>query len=237
MKIRTLAIVLVAVPLLAYGSVKLYLNSRIDDLMTRLAEGPLRPVATLRWGDIETTLSGEASVHDIRLDLRRPADTITIERITYDTPNIWYLMRDLGDVQNNRVPSSLHLRTEGVRLDLYGELTEQLEQVINELNLDLAGVSKLCGGRLFMGPRELRDMGYDAVIFDADAGIDIDNITEEITWSLQLAVGPTRVRNTSRKRPVSPPPISPISGVSCQAPACARPTAAIWPIPVTSRSA
>jgi len=187
MKIRTLAIVLVAVPLLAYGSVKLYLNSRIDDLMTRLAEGPLRPVATLRWGDIETTLSGEASVHDIRLDLRRPADTITIERITYDTPNIWYLMRDLGDVQNNRVPSSLHLRTEGVRLDLYGELTEQLEQVINELNLDLAGVSKLCGGRLFMGPRELRDMGYDAVIFDADAGIDIDNITEEITWSLQLA--------------------------------------------------
>ncbi len=187
MKIRTLAIVLVAVPLLAYGSIKLYLHSRIDDLMTRLAEGPLRPVATLRWGDIETTLSGEASVHDIRLDLRRPADTITIESITYDTPNFWYLMRDLGDVQNNRVPASLHLRTEGIRLDLYGELTEQLEQVINELNLDLAGVSRLCGGRLFMGPRELRDMGYEAVVLDADAGFDIDDITEEFTWSVQLA--------------------------------------------------
>ncbi len=186
MKRRTLLAVLVALPLLAWGAVTLYLHARIDDGLQKLAR-LAAPVATLRWGAIETTLSGEASVHDVRIDLRRPADTLTIERITYDTPNMWFLLRDLGQVNNARIPDSLHLRVQGLRLDLYGDLTDRVEQVINGLNLDLAGVNKLCGGRLFIGPRELRDMGYEAIVIDADLGFDIDTITEELTWSLQLA--------------------------------------------------
>ncbi len=187
MKIRTLLIILIAVPLLAYGSVKLYLHAKVDDFMTHLAHHHLAPLATLRWGAIETSLTGEASVHDIRIDLRHPADTVTIEQLIYDTPNIWFLMRDLGEVNNARIPESQHLRVKGLRLDLYGYLTDQVEQLVNGMNLDLAGVNRLCGGRLFMGPRELRDMGYDAIVIDADLGFDIDTITEELTWSLQLA--------------------------------------------------
>ena len=187
MKIRTLLIILIAVPLLAYGSVKLYLHAKVDDFMTHLAQHHLAPLATLRWGAIETSLTGEASVHDIRIDLRHPPDTLTIERITYDTPNMWFLMRDLGEINNDRIPESLHLRMQGLRLDLYGDLTDQFEQLVNGVNLDLAGVNRLCGGRLFMGPRELRDMGYEAIVIDADLGFDIDTITEELTWSLQLA--------------------------------------------------
>lgn len=186
MKARTFILVLVGIPLLGWGAVKLYLHSRIDSGLEKLAR-QAAPVATLRWGAIETSLSGEASVHDIRIDLRRPPDTLTIRQVTYDTPNIWFLLRDLGKVNNARIPESLHLRVKGLRLDLYGNLTDRFEQFINNVNLDLSGVNRLCGGRLFMGPRELRDMGYEAIVLDGDLGFDIDTITEELTWSLQLA--------------------------------------------------
>ncbi|HID49306.1 MAG TPA: hypothetical protein EYP40_06820 [Chromatiales bacterium] len=185
MKIKYLLLAVVALPLVLFGIVKLYLNHQLNEFMDTVA-ARARPFVSVERGGVSTTLRGEASIHDIEIYITGTDDVVRIEKLTYDTPNLWYLLRDLGGVRNNRVPMSLHLNLKGLSMDLYGDLTDRMEDAINTLNLDLAGVNKLCGGRLFMGPREYRDMGYEQIIIDGNIGYEADAITEEITINMDL---------------------------------------------------
>lgn len=185
MKIKYLLLAIVALPLVLFGIVKLYLNYQLNEFMDTVA-ARARPFVSVERGGVSTTLSGEASIHNIEIYITGTDDVVRIEKLTYDTPNIWYLLRDLGGVRNNRAPLSLHLNLKGLSMDLYGDLTDRMEDAVNTLNLDLAGVNKLCGGRLFMGPREYRDMGYEEIVIDGDIGYEADAITEEITVNMDL---------------------------------------------------
>lgn len=186
MKLKYILLGIVLAPLLLYGIVKLYLNYQLNDFMDTLAKRG-RPFVSIKHGAVSTSLSGEASVHDVNIYISNTDDVVRIDQVTYNTPNIWYLLRDLGRVDNNKTPMSLHLNLKGLRMDLYGNLTDKMEDTINSLNLDLTGVNKLCGGRLFMGPREYRDMGYEEIIIDGDIGYDVDDITEEIAINMDLS--------------------------------------------------
>jgi hypothetical protein len=183
--IKKLLLVIVVAPLLLYGIVKLYLNYQLNEFMGQLAARG-KPFVTIKHGGVSTSLSGEASIHELEFYITGTDDVVRVEQVTYNTPNIWYLLRDLGQVDNNKAPESLHLTLTGLSMDLYGDLTDKMEDTINSLNLDLTGVNKLCGGRLFMGPREYRDMGYEEIIIDGDIGYDVDDITEEIAINMDL---------------------------------------------------
>jgi hypothetical protein len=185
MKLKYLLIGLVVAPLAAYGIIKSYLYFQLDGIMEHLAR-QVSPFARLEYKDVATSLDGEASVHGIRLTLRGLDDTIEIEKVSYGTPNIWYLLRDLGRVQNNRLPEKLTLGIRGLEMDLYGEITDRFEAAVNGLNLDLAGLTPLCGGRVFIGPREYRDMGYEAIVIDGKVGFEVDTIAETMLLHFDL---------------------------------------------------
>lgn len=185
MRLKYLLAGLIVAPLLAYGILKAYLYFQLDGIMTQLAR-QVSPFARLEYKDVATSLDGEASVHGIRLDLRGLGDTVEIEKVSYGTPNIWYLLRDLGQVRNNRLPEKLTLAIEGLSLDLYGEITDRFEAAVNGLNLDLAGLTPLCGGRVFIGPREYRDMGYEAIVIDGKIGFEVDPVVETMLLHFNL---------------------------------------------------
>lgn len=185
MKIKYLLLALVALPLVLFGIVKLYLDYQLNEFMDTIAARG-RPFVSIERGGVSTTLDGDASIHNVEIYITGTDDVVRIEQVTYDTPNMWYLLRDLGGVQNNKAPMSLHLKLKGLSMDLYGDLTDKMEDAVNTLNLDLAGVNKLCGGRLFMGPREYRDMGYEEIVIDGDIGYEADAITEEMTINMDL---------------------------------------------------
>ncbi len=185
MRLKYILIGLLVAPLAAYGIVKSYLYFQLDGIMEHLAR-QVSPFARLEYKDVATSLDGEASVHGIRLTLRGLDDTIEIEKVSYGTPNIWYLLRDLGQVRNNRLPEKLTLGIRGLEMDLYGEITDRFEAAVNGLNLDLAGLTPLCGGRVFIGPREYRDMGYEAIVIDGKVGFKVDTIAETMLLHFDL---------------------------------------------------
>lgn len=185
--LKFILVVFVVAPLLLYGAVKVYLYYQLSEYMDRVSARS-NPFVNLEYGDVSTSLSGEASVHDLRILVMGTDDVVEINKVTYNTPNIWYLLRDLGEIDNNQVPMSLHLSIQGLSMDLYGDLTDKMEDAINNINLDLIGVNTLCGGRLFIGPREYRDMGYDEIVVDGDIGYDADSITQEIALNMDFTV-------------------------------------------------
>ena len=158
---------------LAYGGIKAYMYYSLKSEMDQLAR-QFSLFGQLEYGGLSTSLAGSLSVHDLSLRVHGMDDEVRVKTIRYQTPNLWYLLQDSKQFEKGRIPERLSLGIEGLTLDLFGEFTDRLEEVISELNFQLQGVNPLCGGRLFFGPSELRDMGYEEISGDLHIGYRFD---------------------------------------------------------------
>jgi hypothetical protein len=68
----------------------------------------------------------------------------------------------------------MRLEIIGMNMDLFGNITENLEETINIANAKLKGVNPLCGGKVYFGPREYREMGYEEVTIDSSVHYTFD---------------------------------------------------------------
>jgi hypothetical protein len=125
-------------------------------------------------------VKGSLAVEDISIRIHGMDDELRIKAVRYQTPNLLYLVQANKQFEQGRIPESLSLSVEGLNIDLFGEFTDRLEQMVNEMNFQLHGVNPLCGGRLFFGPRELRDMGYEEIRGDMQIGYYYDAANAQI---------------------------------------------------------
>ena len=173
---------------LAYGGTKAYMYYSLKNKMDQLAQ-QFSLFGQLEYGGLTTSVKGSLAVEDISIRIHGMDDELRIKTVRYQTPNLLYLVQANKQFEQGRIPESLSLSVEGLNIDLFGEFTDRLEQMVNEMNFQLHGVNPLCGGRLFFGPRELRDMGYEEIRGDMQIGYYYDaanaQIIVDITSSTQ----------------------------------------------------
>jgi hypothetical protein len=158
---------------LAYAGIKAYLYYSLKSEMDQLAR-QFSLFGQLEYGSLSSSISGSLSVHDLKLRVHDMDDEARIKTIRYQTPNLWYLLQDRKQVEKGRIPERLNLDIEDLSLNLFGEFTDRLEEAISQLNLQLHGINPLCGGRVYFGPSELRDMGYEEVTANIHIGYRFD---------------------------------------------------------------
>ena len=172
-KLKFFLLGLLAITGLAYGGIKAYMYYSLKSEMDQLTR-QFSLFGQLQYGGLSTSLAGSLGVHDVTLQVHGMEDELRIKTIRYQTPNLWYLLQDSQQFDKGRIPQRISLSLEGVTVDLFGEFTDRLEEMINELHFQLQGVNPLCGGRLFFGPLELRDMGYEEITSDMHIGYRFD---------------------------------------------------------------
>ena len=168
-KLKYFVLGLLVVVVLAYGGIKAYMYYSLKNHVDRLAQ-QFSLFGQLKYGDLTTSVKGSLAVEDLEIRIHGINDEMRIKAIRYQTPNLLYLLQAKKHFEQGRFPESMSLSIEGLNIGLFGEFTDRLEQIISELNFQLQGVNPLCGGRLFFGPRELRDMGYEEITSDIQMG-------------------------------------------------------------------
>ncbi len=187
-KLKYFVLGLLVVVVLAYGGVKAYMYYSLKTKIDRAAQ-QFSPFGKLEYGGLTTSVKGSLGIEDIKFRIHGMDDELRIKAIRYETPSLFYLLQAKNEFEKGRIPERLSLNIEGLSIDLFGEFTDRLEQFISDLNFQLDGVNPLCGGRLFFGPREFRDMGYEEITSDLQVGYRFDpanaNIVIDVTASTQ----------------------------------------------------
>ena len=178
-KLKYFVLGLLVVVVLAYGGIKAYMYYSLKNNMDRLAQ-QFSLFGQLKYGDLTTSVKGSLAVEDLEIRIHGIDDELRIKAIRYQTPNLLYLLQANKQLEQGRIPESLSLSIEGLNIGLFGEFTDRLEQIISELNFQRQGVNPLCGGRLFFGPRELRDMGYEEITSNIQIGYRFDPANAQI---------------------------------------------------------
>ena len=178
-KLKFFVLALLVITGLAYGGIKAYMYYSFKNEMDQLAR-QFSLFGQLEYGGLSTSLTGSLRVHDISLRVHGMDDELRIKTLGYHTPNLWYLLQDSKQFDRGRIPQRLSLSIEGLTVDLFGEFTDRLEEMNSELHFQLQGINPLCGGRLFFGPRELRDMGYEEITGDMQIGYRFDAQNQQI---------------------------------------------------------
>lgn len=216
-KLKYFVLGLLVVVVLAYGGIKAYMYYSLKNNMDRLAQ-QFSLFGQLKYGDLTTSVKGSLAVEDLEIRIHGIDDELRIKAIRYQTPNLLYLLQANKQLEQGRIPESLSLSIEGLNIGLFGEFTDRLEQIISELNFQLQGVNPLCGGRLFFGPRELRDMGYEEITSDIQIGyrfdpahalliVNISSSTRDMAALeiLSIIEGISNTSFTSMMQPSNPP--------------------------------
>ena len=160
---RKLLVVLVVLPLIAYGGAKGFLwyfvNSKAEELQRAMA-----PVAKMNYAKVHTPLTGPIGIGGITIRPHMIDDTIRIRSVLLypDGPQELYsLMRDWFA---ERMPKRLKLGVNRITVPLDGEIVTMLEsQSSGDNNMP---VNFACGGRDQFNSSDLQQMGYEDLATD-----------------------------------------------------------------------
>ena len=177
--LKPVLIILVLIPVLVIGGIKGYMHYKLKHSVDKLVRQS-RMFADLSYGSLSTSLNGKLGVHNISIQIHGLDDVIHIDAVEYTPPNLWFMLKDANKVERGELPKSMKLAITGLNLDLYGDITDKLEAVVNQINNEAQGINHLCGGRLFFGPREYREMGYEEMTADMSIGYQYDDLNSEI---------------------------------------------------------
>lgn len=165
---KKLILLLLIVGGTAYGATKFYLHSEVEDAMD-MAVLMMSPYAKLTYGGVKSTITGELTIEDIRVDIQGYEDELLIDRVGIDTPSFLSLL-DLGDLQamqRSGMPKSIGLIVEGVRVPVDADYFNELYTATLDTRSadDADKVSAICTGKYGFSPAVLADLGYDEQVF------------------------------------------------------------------------
>jgi len=164
--LQKILIAAVLLPLLIIGSIMGITYYKLQETMD-MAVKQLSPFGVLKYGGLSTSITGQLTVKNISFDIRGTDDTVRIKSMSYLPPNPLYLFQDNDSLKQGRLPETMRLEILGMNMDLFGNVTENLEETVNLANANLKGINPLCGGTVYFGPRDYRDMGYEEVTIDS----------------------------------------------------------------------
>lgn len=151
----------------AYGGSKFYLHSEVEksvDAAVRM----MAPFAVIEYDGISSTLSGELTIDDVRVQIVGYSDPLFIDRFGINTPSYFSLLK-LSDIAKSRsangaeLPDYFGLIAEGVRSRVNADYNKKLYTAFTEgLGIaDAEAPAAECVGKHGYSPKALTAMGYD----------------------------------------------------------------------------
>ena len=194
--------------LLIYGGLKGLVYYKFKTAVDNTS-AQMRVFASLRYDTISSSLlDNSVTIHKVSILPSGFEEGIKIDALTLQTHSLGSLLSDFNfkqrSSQNNDFPQSMYMAMTGLKIDLYGSMVDKLEQALAQLDSGLPKTIKTsCGNKLYLGPAEYRDMGYD--ILDSNVhfaytfspsgiNIDMDWSTKDMaSANLQIKMsGPSR---------------------------------------------
>ena len=164
---KKLLLALIVIATAGYFGSKWLLHKRVSDGLDK-AVLAISPFATVEYGGVSSTMSGELTIDDIRVQVVGYDDDIRIARLGIDTPSYFTLLRltDIGSKLGKPaeiVPDYFGVIADGVRLRVNSDLLATLHDArMAALGVaDVDDPAAVCAGKYGYSPAALQDLGYD----------------------------------------------------------------------------
>ena len=153
-----------------YGGAKAYIHYKVSDSVDT-ARLIIAPYAAMEYGGVSSTLDGELTLDNVRLQLDGYRDEIFIGRLGINTPSFLTLLQ-LGNMMGaagpgaGSTPKYFGLIAEDVRIpvfaDYHMEMYKKNIETINPGDIRQRGVQ--CVGKYGHSPKALQKLGYDELV-------------------------------------------------------------------------
>lgn len=159
---RNIVAVAALVLLLVYGGLKGLVYYKFKSAVDT-ASANMRIFATLRYNNISSSLlDNSVTIHKVTILPAGFEDSINIDAITLQTQSLGYLISGMNPGRKGEFPEHMNVTMSGLKVDLYGSMIDKLEQALSQLNSAVQGtIPTACGNKLYLGPTEYRELGYD----------------------------------------------------------------------------
>lgn len=161
-KIFLALFVLTLVTIAALKGSLFYLTQQfVDNQITQA-----KPFVQISYKDIETSLTGTATVHKLKAYIPSMDESIRIESVKFIAPDLLSLMTLDSQLQKKQVPESLSLVVEGVSIDLNGNIMQLMDNPDAEPSQIEVFSTLACGDVYRIGSKALLKMGYEELVSD-----------------------------------------------------------------------
>jgi len=153
-----------------FGGSKFYLHYKVSKAVDAVFAA-LAPYATIGYGGVSSTLTGELTVDDVYLQINGFRDELRIGRMGITTPSYLALL-ELGDLAgpspqaSPELPEYLGLIADEIRMpvgaDYYKRAYDANIEKIAPADIGQRGVQ--CVGKYGYAPRALKQLGYEELV-------------------------------------------------------------------------
>lgn len=152
------------------GGVKLYVHhqvkSELDDLVRAVG-----PYADIRYADLDTDLSGSATVHGLWISPHSFPDEFRIDSVTLSGPDMDFLLNGFGGAQRRgKLPDNVALEIRGWEVRADSALVRTFREATVKLAEHLNVESDSCSLGQFFGAKDFAALGYDRFKLDMHMG-------------------------------------------------------------------
>lgn len=155
---------LIVLPIAVYAGLKLWIGHNVKESMEQLTNAA-RPFASLRYSTISSTLwNGRVSIEGVRIRPNGFSEDLVIRDLEFRTGGPLALVMAPRQLRASELPPQLQIAARGVTLDTNGPLFGAME-TLQRASAPKEGLAH-CGGLAYIGPQELRQLGYDTLSMD-----------------------------------------------------------------------
>jgi hypothetical protein len=180
-KLKNALLVPIVIGLVAYGGVKGYLYFKVKQGLDRIV-ALSAPVATLRYGGIETSLTGAISVADIKITPIGAAVGVGIDRAELKGRGVAFLLDVVGGFNMNQPPEQLHLSVSRIRIPMGSDY-------LDAFGLKVAGPQHvMCSLGGLLAQVGVEQLGFQQLVADAGLRYDYNQRAGEINFVMDYAM-------------------------------------------------
>ncbi len=162
MKLKTLLLVILAVPAIGYALIYGYVWIQTKWDLDRLAK-ELAPAVDFRYGSIGLSPTGTVSVSQLSFVPAGLGETIGIDRVEVKTPGVDFILSGSRSLREGKLPRRLGLAFTGIRIDTDGQLWEAIRRLgaendrlpANGLACDIASIATMQGRLANLTPSQI----------------------------------------------------------------------------------
>ncbi len=125
-----------------------------------------KPFVQISYKDFETSLTGSATVHKLKVYIPSVDESIHIDSIKFTAPNLISLLTIDSQIQNGQLPEALSLIVKGISISLNGNIMQLLDNPDVEPSQVEIFSTLACGDVYRIGSKALSRMGYDELVSD-----------------------------------------------------------------------
>jgi hypothetical protein len=160
----------ILLPIALYGLAKVYVHYRVtsglDELVAKAA-----PVAKIRYGDVESSLSGKLTINKIEATHEASGFYLRVRSLDLQGDGFGFLLDLAGGLEKNEMPAKLSARFRGLVFPIDEELFSALLMTADPAS---GGMKKTCTLAGLLQRSELMELGYSSINADVGFGYEFE---------------------------------------------------------------